>query len=226
MYLSTQCKYRSEIFSLSLCSSNIRCDIALSKNATVANCLNSVRTSNVESAATEAQWMALLSDYFGDGVSESDDSVSSNESDTDISDIVSDTNDDSQEDVGVIDEAAAVMETVDDVDEDDIAAEQRKVQKFSCVNKSSKYSCHLHDDAPCFSAFTEEFVLNLRMDMSALPAYEKDLIILGKISSTIRNAPMTEKSKRKQQTARQQQRTNYCVEGQRVCRETFRFLHW
>ena len=198
--------------------------MALSKNATVVNCLNSVRTSNVESAATEAQWMALLSDYFGDGVS--DDSVSSNESDTDTSDIVSDTNDDSQEDVGVIDEAAAVMETVDDVDEDDIAAEQRKVHKFSCVNKSSKYSCHLHDDAPCFSAFTEEFVLNLRMDMSALPAYEKDLIILGKISSTIRNAPMTEKSKRKQQTARQQQRTNYCVEGQRVCRETFRFLHW
>ena len=199
--------------------------MALSKNATVANCLNSVRTSNLESAATEAQWMELLTDYFGDGVSESDDS--SNESDSsDTGEIVSDTNDDSQEDVGVIDEVAAVMDTVDDVDEDDIAAEQVKVQKFTCVNKSSKYSCHLHNDAPCFSAFTEEFVLNLRMDMSALPAYEKDLIILGKISSTIRNDPMTEKSKRKQQKARQQQRTNYCVEGQRVCRETFRFLHW
>ena len=38
--------------------------MALSKNATVANCLNSVRTSNIESAATEAQWMELLTDYF------------------------------------------------------------------------------------------------------------------------------------------------------------------
>ena len=153
--------------------------MALSKNATVANCLNSMRTSNVESAAAEAQWMELLTDYFGHGVSESDDS--SNESDSsDTGEIVSDTNDDSQEDVGVIDEVAAVMDTVDDVDEDNIAAEQVKVQKFTCVNKSSKYSCHLHNDAPCFSAFTGEFVLNLRMDMSSQPAYEKGLGSHGK----------------------------------------------
>ena len=122
--------------------------------------------------------MELLTDYFGDGVSESDDS--SNESDSsDTGEIVSDTNDDSQ-DVCVIDEVAAVMDTVDDVDEDDIAAEQVKVQKFTCVNKSTKFSCHLHNDAPCFSAFTEEFVLNLRMDMSSLPAYEKGLGSHGK----------------------------------------------
>ena len=49
------------------------------------------------------------------------------------------------------------MVTVDDVDEDDIAAEQFKVQKFTCVNKSSKYSCHLHNDAPCLGACSDHF---------------------------------------------------------------------
>ncbi|KAI0229463.1 hypothetical protein LSAT2_020106 [Lamellibrachia satsuma] len=58
-----------------------------------------------------------------------------------------------------------------------------------------------------------------------LQNYEKDLIILERISSTIHNASMTEKSKQKQQMTRQQQRTNYCVEGQWVCREKS-FLHW
>lgn len=202
--------------------------MALSKNIAVADCLNSVRGSNIESAATEAQWMELLSDYFGGAVSDGDDSVSSNESESsDVSQNESDNNDDdSLAGSVVIDEVAAVMDSVDVVDDEDSAAEQRKIREFSCVNKSSKSSCHLHNDNPCYSGFTEEFVLELRMNTSSLPDYEKELIILGIISSTIRNAPMTEKSKRKEQTARQQQRTNYCVEGQRVCRETFKFLHW
>ena len=205
--------------------------MALSKNVAVANCLNSVRGSNVESAVTEAQWMELLSDYFGGAGSGSDgdDSVSSNEESerSDVSQNESDNNDDdSLAGSVVIDEVAAVMNSVDVVDDENSASELRKICEFSCVNKSSKSSCHLHNDNPCYSGFTEEFVLELRMNMSSLPDYEKDLIILGKISSTIRNSLMTEKSKRKEQTARQQQRPNYCVEGQRVCRETFKFLHW
>ena len=174
--------------------------MALSKNIAIADCLNSVRASNVESAATEAHWMEL-SDYFGGAVS--DDSVSSNESDSsDVSQNESDSNDDdSLAGSVVIDEVAAVMDTVDIVDADS-AAEQRNVREFSCVNKSSKNSCDLNNDNPCFSGLTEEFVLELRMNMSSLPDYEKDLIILAKISSTIRNAPMamTEKSRRKEQT--------------------------
>ena len=203
--------------------------MALSKNVAVADCLNSVRGSNVESAATEAQWMELLSDYFGGAGSDGDDSVSSNEESerSDVSQNESDNNDDdSLAGSVVIDEVAAVMNSVDVVDDENSASELRQICEFSCVNKSSKSSCHLHNDNPCYSGFTEEFVLELRMNMSSLPDYEKDLVILGKISSTIRNSLMTEKSKTKEQTARQQQRTNYCVEGQRVCRETFKFLHW
>ena len=200
--------------------------MALSKNVAVADCLNSVRESNVESAATDAQWMELLSDYFGGAGSDSDDSVSSNvESECSESDS---NDDDSVAGSVVIDEVAAVMDTVDIVDDEDIAAERRKIREFTCVNKSSKNSCHLHNDnsSSCYSGFTEEFVQELRMNMSALTSFEKDLIILGKISSTIRNPTMTEKVKRKVQIARQQQRTTYSVQGQRICRETFRFLHW
>lgn len=169
--------------------------MALSKNVAVADYLNSVRRSNVEFAVTEVQRMELLSDYIGGAGS--DDSVSSNESDSsDVSQNESDNNDDDSLASSVVtDEVAAVVDSVDVVDDEDSAAEQRKVREFRCVNKSSKSSCHLHDDNPCFSGFTEEFVLEFRISMSSLLDYEKDLIILGKMSSTIHNAKMTEKSK-------------------------------
>ena len=92
------------------------------------------------------------------------------------------------------------MDIVDIVDGEDNAAWQRKVHEFSCVNKSSTKSCRLNNDNLRYSGLTEKLVLELRMNMSSSPDYEKDLVILGKISSTIRNAPTTEKSKEKQQT--------------------------
>ncbi|MGH0116840.1 UNVERIFIED_CONTAM: hypothetical protein FKN15_019229 [Acipenser sinensis] len=56
--------------------------------------------------------------------------------------------------------------------------------------------------------------------------YEKDLILLGKISATISNDKLTTNSKRKEQMPRKHQRTTYYIQGHRVCREAFNFLHW
>ncbi|MGH0152547.1 UNVERIFIED_CONTAM: hypothetical protein FKN15_022660 [Acipenser sinensis] len=62
--------------------------------------------------------------------------------------------------------------------------------------------------------------------MGSLPDYEKDLILLGKISATISNDKLTTNSKRKEQMPRKHQRTTYYIQGHRVCREAFKFLHW
>ena len=106
--------------------------MALSKNVAVADCLNSVRESNVESAATDAKCTELLSDYFGGPGSDGDDSVSSNV-ESECSE--SDNNDvDSVAGSVVIDEVAAVMDTVDIVDDEDSEAERRKIREFTCVN--------------------------------------------------------------------------------------------
>ena len=90
----------------------------------------------------------------------------------------------------IVDEAAVVMGTVDVVN-DDGAAELLKVQAYTCVSKSSKNSCQLNDGQPCFTAFSAECVVMLRMNMSSMSGYDKDLVLLGKISSAICNVEMT-----------------------------------
>ncbi|XP_014674791.1 PREDICTED: uncharacterized protein LOC106814923 [Priapulus caudatus] len=125
----------------------------------------------------------------------------------------------------VFDEIAIVMENVSIVNHEDYAGETEKIVNFTCVVKSSKNSCCLNDGNPCCTALSTEFMHELRTTMSSLPAYEKDLILLGKLSSGINMKETTASSKRKRQTQRKHQRTCYCVEGTRICRETFKFLH-
>ncbi|XP_030608451.1 uncharacterized protein LOC115796267 [Archocentrus centrarchus] len=61
--------------------------------------------------------------------------------------------------------------------------------------------------------------------MSSLSDFEKDLILLGKISCHFQNTKLTQSTKQKTKTERQHQRTEHYVNGTRVCREAFKFLH-
>ncbi|CAM4467022.1 unnamed protein product [Leuciscus chuanchicus] len=61
--------------------------------------------------------------------------------------------------------------------------------------------------------------------MASLTEYEKDLVLLGKLSCHFHNSKMTRCSKKKVQQECQHQRTDNYVNGKRVCRETFTFLH-
>ena len=192
--------------------------MSLSKEQAIADHLRNVRASNVQSAATEAQWASLFTEYFANDGSASDSDTDSNTgSDTDIDRDMSGATEEGGSDSGgdIVDEAAVVMGTVNVVD-DDGAAELLKVQAYTQLN----------DGQPCFTAFSAECVVMLRMNMSSMSSYDKDLVLLGKISSTICNVDMTTTSRRKEQTPRKQQRTTYSVEAKRVCREAFKFMHW
>ena len=88
----------------------------------------------------------------------------------------------------------------------------------SCVTKTSKNSGHLNNGQPCFTTVTHDSVVTLRMNTSSMSDYDKDLVLLGKISSAICNVDLTTASRRKEQKARKQQRITYSVEAERVQR--------
>ena len=51
------------------------------------------------------------------------------------------------------------------------------------------------------------------------------LILLGKISCSMNMSEMTCSSKRAEQKKRERHRGTYWLEGNQLCRDTFRFLH-
>ena len=54
---------------------------------------------------------------------------------------------------------------------------------------------------------------------------EKDLLLLGMISSQMNTGRMTASSKRKHQKVRVNKRTTYMFESFTICRETFMFVN-
>ncbi|XP_071957925.1 uncharacterized protein [Antedon mediterranea] len=77
----------------------------------------------------------------------------------------------------------------------------------------------------CIRQFNNSAVLQLRYSMSDVTSYEKDLLLLGKLSCTINVSRLTNCTRRREQKERQQQRILYYVENHRVCRATFKFMH-
>ena len=55
---------------------------------------------------------------------------------------------------------------------------------------------------------------------------EKDLILLGMISTTMNLSEQTTNSKRSSQKKRERPRTTYMFESKIICKETFKFKHY
>ncbi len=98
--------------------------------------------------------------------------------------------------------------------------ELTKIRAFCCKG------CKLNNEEPCFLSFDEDFVYDIHLSMASLCEYEKDLVLLGKLSCHFHNSKKTICSKKKVQQERQHQRTENYVNGRRVCRGTFKFLNW
>lgn len=211
--------------------------MSLSKEKNIAKALNAIDGSNLRSAAGQQEWIKLVNDFFGrDPVSSSDEENVSDEDETlepettSIHDGIDDEDNNLDEDenlsepvtdLGEVERAMSSCEavsvgTVNENRDDEI----RKIREFSCNG------CKLNNGEPCFKSFNEDFVHDLRLSMASLTEYEKDLVLLGKISCHFQNSDFTRCSKKKTQRERQHQRTEHYVNGRRVCRETFKFLHW
>lgn len=91
---------------------------------------------------------------------------------------------------------AVCVGTVSSDRDDELA----KIRAFCCKG------CKLNDGEPCFLSFDEDFVYEIRLSMASLTEYEKDLVLLGKLSCHFHNSKMTRCSNKKVQQERRKLR--------------------
>ncbi|XP_055955699.1 uncharacterized protein LOC126815989 isoform X1 [Patella vulgata] len=109
-----------------------------------------------------------------------------------------------------------VGELICDTDKE---CELRKIQDYQCSCAAFK------KNGKCLKQLSVELIYEMRLNMSAMTDFEKDLVILGKLSTTMNRSEMTTCTKRSKQQKRQRQRTSYFVEGHQICRSAFEFIH-
>ena len=95
----------------------------------------------MQSAASEAQWTTLFTEYFGNDSSDSDSNGSGTDTDSDLSRATDGGSSDSGGERNIVDEAAVVIDTVDVVD-DGGAASLLKVQAYTEQEPYSMHSGH------------------------------------------------------------------------------------
>ncbi|XP_071962639.1 uncharacterized protein [Antedon mediterranea] len=154
-----------------------------------------------------------------DSVDHEDESVVTASSDDDqMSDVESEEQMDIEEDIPpeIVDDAENEFEAANNIAQNlDIVVPQQKVCKCNCI---------IFNGQKCNNQFTDDEMNEIRYTIQELSEFEKDLMLLGIIFSSINNGDMTAR-KKKTQTQRKQSRIRSFHYGQkRVCRETFFFL--
>ncbi|XP_033116818.1 uncharacterized protein LOC117116836 [Anneissia japonica] len=105
----------------------------------------------------------------------------------------------------------------DDWDNPQTEAECHKIRAFN--------GCKCKNGQPCTQLFDVVFILQRRMEMCELSSAERKLFIMGHISTSINRGTMTQCTKRRRQSLRKQTSCTYWIEGNRVCRTSFEFIH-
>lgn len=86
-------------------------------------------------------------------------------------------------------------------------------------------NCKYFNGGKCSSALKEEELLSLRMRHLELDSTALDLVILAQIRSHIHRGQETVSSKKGSQSSRKRYRLDYFYEGQKICRDTFMYMH-
>ncbi|KAL2104400.1 hypothetical protein ACEWY4_001268 [Coilia grayii] len=86
-------------------------------------------------------------------------------------------------------------------------------------------TCKYNDGQPCSTRFSPEELLMIRCCYLEMSREELDIAILAKLSCGMHLSQLTSRSKKKEQTVRTSQRTDFFHHGLKICRETFKYLH-
>ena len=177
--------------------------------------------------ADQENLAALLLEHFGTSNNELIPDEDGDESDEEEFQEVEDMDLDEDEDV----ECAPLVvanpadEMIDFIGTEDWSSDINDPE-LNRIETFSKCTCKSHPDS-CMKQFDPTYVLRLRAQMvdATLRTEEKKMFIMGRISATIQCGKQTQCSKRTRQKDRTRARVIYMVEGKRICRETFMFLH-
>ncbi|CAM4735586.1 unnamed protein product [Leuciscus chuanchicus] len=120
---------------------------------------------------------------------------------------------DEDDDHPVIEDVAQVLPpaAVQDDDEDEI-------QEFVCT-------CKHNGGYPCSTRFKQEELQMIRCCYLEMTREELDIAILAKLSCGMHLSQLTSCSRKKEQTSRKSQRTDFFHHGKKICRDTFKYLH-
>ena len=100
----------------------------------------------------------------------------------------------------------------------DLHPEQHEEREFRC-------SCKLNQGQSCSTQFMVDELQNVRLGFMELTREELDVAILAKLSCGMHLSALTSRSRKKAQTERKAQRTDFYFHGSRICRDTFKFIH-
>ncbi|KAM9364293.1 uncharacterized protein KZ484_010563 isoform 2-T3 [Pholidichthys leucotaenia] len=117
------------------------------------------------------------------------------------------------------DDADAVLERAADLllDQDE-EVEIQKIRGFEC-------KCAAFKKGQCIKKLDTGLIHSLRQNMQKMNDFEKNIVIIAKISSTLNRSERTKGTKQKETKARRLCSGSYSVEGTRICREAFKFIH-
>ena len=145
------------------------------------------------------------------------------DNDDDDQPMVDDSSEDEDENEGLVDLAANVIEHVGmqewmhESDED----EMNLIRNKKCTCRPP------FNGLGCTHKFADNYVFKMRNQINALPAAQKMMFIMGRVSAGgVRTGNMTETSKRAEQTQRKRNRVRaYFIDGVKICRSAFIFMN-
>ena len=98
----------------------------------------------------------------------------------------------------------------------DIPPAQGYLEYFTC-------KCKHNAGTPCSTQFCYDLLLETRLQYVELSSAEKDIVILAKVACGAHMAAETEKKRK--QTARQRNQSDFYHHGKVICRDIVMFLH-
>ncbi|XP_072029641.1 uncharacterized protein [Amphiura filiformis] len=104
--------------------------------------------------------------------------------------------------------------------------EQPEKDPYEMSGKESEFKCHCKyfKSKPCYTRYERQELMAFRNQYKALNKKELDIAILSKIQTGMHLSPMT-CQKKKLHTERKKVRSDHYFHGDKICRDTFCFIH-
>ncbi len=104
--------------------------------------------------------------------------------------------------------------------------EQAEKDPYEMSGKEAEFKCHCKyfRGKPCYTRYERHELMAFRSQYKALNKKELDIAILSKIQTGMHLSPMT-CQKKKLHTERKKVRSDHYFHGDKICRDTFCFIH-
>ena len=86
-------------------------------------------------------------------------------------------------------------------------------------------NCKHYNGNPCSSMFAPGELSDMRLNYAEMTRDQLDIAVLAKLACGMHLSKETQRSRKRTQTERKAQRTDFFHHGHKICRDTFKYLH-